>query len=227
MERTVEEYKKHSHQRELKNFQETIIHPAYVNRFQQLLDFELAKKNPFENGFRGSLDYPVLYPGDAEYEWHEINVFIDTEEDGTRVANILGRDITEAHNAQERNEKELRAAATKNQILSELTKMLYSYNLTVNLDTWNYSLITGTGMENVLELMQHNDDYVLIHARLLQVIAPEDQEKFEGLVGIQALKEKRNATGFVGTVSCRVPADAPMNGTKSISLWEPMRTVCR
>lgn len=208
MERTVEEYKKHSHQRELKNFQETIIHPAYVNRFHQLLDFESAKKNPFENGFRGSLEYPVLYPGDAEYEWHEINVFIDTEEDGTRVANILGRDITEAHNAQERNEKELRAAATKNQILSELTKMLYSYNLTVNLDTWNYSLITGTGMENVLELMQHNDDYVLIHARLLQGVAPEDKEKFEGLVGIQALKEKRNATGFVGTVSCRVPADA-------------------
>lgn len=47
-----------------------------------------------------------------EYEWHEINVFIDTEEDETRIANILGRDITEAHNIQERNEKELRAAAS-------------------------------------------------------------------------------------------------------------------
>lgn len=133
MERTVQEYKKHHHQDDLTRFQESIIHPAYVNRFNALLNFESARKDPSENGFKGSLEYPVLYPGDDEYEWHEINVFIDTEDDGTRVANIIGRDITEAHNAQEKSEKELRAAAAKNQILSELTKMLYSYNLTLNL----------------------------------------------------------------------------------------------
>ena len=104
-----------------------------MNRFNALLNFESARKDSSENGFKGSLEYPVLYPGDDEYEWHEINVFIDTEDDGTRVANIIGRDITEAHNAQEKSEKELRAAAAKNQILSELTKMLYSYNLTLNL----------------------------------------------------------------------------------------------
>lgn len=348
MERTVEEYKKHSQQEELKNFQEKIIHPAYVNRFHQLLDFESAKKDPSENGFKGTLEYPVLYPGDSEYEWHEINVFIGTEEDGTRIANILGRDITEAHNAQERNENELRAAAAKNRILSELTKMLYSYNLTLNLRTgkysmiigngmtqfmeifrstddyetaynqkisyldpeyisqfatlasleslrartnangfignleygaftdygeewheinvfismdeagepvanilgrditeahkrqeqrenqqkaamardqllsgvtkmlysynltvnlqdWKYSLITGTGMDKVTGIMQHNDDYVLIHAKLLQDIAPEDQEKIESIIGIQALQERMNETGYIGTVSCRVP----------------------
>lgn len=348
MERTVEEYKKHSQQEELKNFQEKIIHPAYVNRFHQLLDFESAKKDPSENGYKGTLEYPVLYPGDSEYEWHEINVFIGTEEDGTRIANILGRDITEAHNAQERNENELRAAAAKNRILSELTKMLYSYNLTLNLRTgkysmiigngmtqfmeifrstddyetaynqkisyldpeyisqfatlasleslrartnangfignleygaftdygeewheinvfismdeagepvanilgrditeahkrqeqrenqqkaamardqllsgvtkmlysynltvnlqdWKYSLITGTGMDKVTGIMQHNDDYVLIHAKLLQDIAPEDQEKIESIIGIQALQERMNETGYIGTVSCRVP----------------------
>lgn len=190
MERTIEEYRKHTYQSELKTFQDSIIHPAYVGRFKELLDFEAIRKNPSENGFRGKLEYPVLYPGDSEYEWHEINVFISTEEDGTRVANVLGRDITEAHNAQERNEKELRAAADKNQILSELTKMLYSYNLTVNLETWKYSLITGTGMNEVLETMQRSDDYVLLHAMLLKNIALEDQAKFEELVGIRALQEK-------------------------------------
>ena len=50
-----------------------------------------------ENGYKGSFEYPVIYPGDTEYEWHEINVFVNTEEDGSRVANILGRDVTEAH----------------------------------------------------------------------------------------------------------------------------------
>ncbi|MDO5389633.1 MAG: PocR ligand-binding domain-containing protein [Eubacteriales bacterium] len=348
MERTVAEYKKHNDYRELRAFQGSVIHPAYINRFNELTNFESARNNPSENGYRESLEYPVLYPGDVEYEWHEINVFIDTEEDGRRVANILGRDITEAHNAQEKSEKELRAAAAKNQILSELTKLLYSYNLTlnlrtgkysmiigtgmtqfmeifkstddyetaynkkisyldpenvsqfaalaslealrartnangfignleygaftdygeewheinvfistdeagepvanilgrditeahkrqeqrenqqkaamardqllsgvtkmlygynitVNLETWKYSLITGTGMERILEIMQHNDDYVLVHAKLLQGIASEDKEEFENLVGIAALRERSNATGFVGTISCRVP----------------------
>ena len=348
MERTVDEYQKHNDYRALRAFQNNIIHPAYLNRFNELTNFESARNNPSENGYRGSLEYPVLYPGDTEYEWHEINVFINTEEDGTRIANILGRDITKAHNAQEKSEKELRAAAAKNEILSELTKLLYSYNLTlnlrtgkysmiigtgmtqfmeifkstddyetaynkkvshldpenvpqfaalasldalrartnangfignleygaftdygeewheinvfistdeagepvanilgrditeahkrqeqrenqqkaamardqllsgvtkmlygynltVNLETWKYSLITGTGMERVLKIMQHSDDYVLVHAKLLQGIAWEDKEKFEDLVGIGALKGKSNATGFVGTIACRVP----------------------
>ncbi|MGN1367754.1 MAG: PocR ligand-binding domain-containing protein [Aristaeellaceae bacterium] len=349
MERTIAEYKKHNDYRELRAFQKSVIHPAYLSRFNELTNYESARNNPSENGYRGSLEYPVLYPGDVEYEWHEINVFLDTEEDGTRIANILGRDITVAHNAQERNEKELRAAAAKNQILSELTKMLYSYNLTlnlrtgkysmiigngmtqfmeifkstddyetayhkkisyldpeyiqqfaalasldalrartrangfignleygaftdygeewheinvfistdeagepianilgrditeahkrqeqrenqqkaamardqllsgvtkmlysynltINLESWKYALITGTGMDNVLEMMRHSDDYVLLHAMLLHGIAPEDKEKFEGLVGIAALKERSLATGFVGTIVCRVPA---------------------
>lgn len=113
MERTVAEYKNHNDYRQLRVFQGGVIHPAYLVRFNELTDFESARNNLSENGYRGSLEYPVLYPGDVEYEWHEINVFIDTEEDGRRVANILGRDITQAHNAQEKSEKELRAAAAK------------------------------------------------------------------------------------------------------------------
>lgn len=101
MERTVAEYKKHEYKWELEKFHNSIIHPAYVNRFNELLNFESARHNPSENGYKGSMEYPVLYPGEDEYEWHEINVFIDTEEDGTMVANILGRNITKSHNAQE------------------------------------------------------------------------------------------------------------------------------
>ena len=63
------------------------------------------------------------------------------------------------HNAQERNEKELRAAAAKNQILSELTKMLYSYNLTLNLRTGKYSMIIGTGMTQFMDIFKSTDDY--------------------------------------------------------------------
>lgn len=200
MERTVEEYKKHNHQGELKKFQDSIIHPAYVNRFNNLLNFETARKDVSENGFRGSLEYPVLYPGDAEYEWHEINVFIDTEEDGTRIANILGRDITEAHNAQEKREKELRAAAAKNQILSELTKMLYSYNLTLNLRTGKYSMIIGTGMTQFMDIFKSTDDYETAYHQKISYLDPEHVPQFAALASLEALRARTNANGFIGNL---------------------------
>ena len=63
MERTVAEYEKHSDYRELRLFQASVIHPAYFSRFNELTNFESARNNPSENGYRGSLEYPVLYPG--------------------------------------------------------------------------------------------------------------------------------------------------------------------
>lgn len=200
MERTVEEYKKHDHQEELKQFQDSIIHPAYSNRFNELLDFESARNNPSENGFRGSLEYPVLYPGDSAYEWHEINVFIDTEEDGRRIANILGRDITEAHNALEKNQKGLRAAAAKNQILSELTKMLYSYNLTLNLRTGKYSMIIGTGMTQFMEIFKSTDDYEIAYNKKLSYLDQEHVPQFAALASLESLRARTNAHGFIGNL---------------------------
>lgn len=200
MERTVQEYQKHNHQDELTKFQESIIHPAYVNRFNELLNFESARKDPSENGFKGSLEYPVLYPGDDEYEWHEINVFIDTEDDGTRVANILGRDITEAHNAQEKSEKELRAAAAKNQILSELTKMLYSYNLTLNLRTGKYSMIIGSGMTQFMEIFKSTDDYETAYNKKIAYLDPENVFQFAALASLESLRARVNANGFIGNL---------------------------
>lgn len=200
MERTVEEYKRHSHQSELTAFQNSIIHPAYVNRFNELLDFTSARNSPSSNGFKGTLEYPVLYPGDVEYEWHEINVFIDTEEDGRRVANILGRDITETHNAQEKSEKELRAAAAKNQILSELTKMLYSYNLTLNLRTGKYSMIIGTGMTQFMEIFKSTDDYETAYKQKITYLDPEHVAQFAALASLDALRARTNANGFIGSL---------------------------
>lgn len=199
MERTVEEYKRHSNQAELNAFHNTILHPAYLNSFNELLDFESAK-NTTETGFRGTLEYPVIYPGDTDYEWHEINVFIDTEDDGRRIANILGRDITESHNAQEKSEKELRAAAAKNQILSEITKMLYSYNLTLNLRTGKYSMIIGTGMTQFMEIFKSTDDYETAYNQKIRYLDPEHLAQFSAIASLDALRSRINANGFIGSL---------------------------
>ena len=200
MERTVDEYKKYNDYRKLASFQDSMIHPAYLDRFRELIDFESAKNDPSEIGYRGSLEYPVLYPGDEAYEWHEINVFIDTEENGMRVANILGRDITEAHNAQEKNENELRAAATKNQILSELTKMLYSYNLTLNLRTGKYSMIIGNGMTKFMEIFKSTDDYETAYNQKMAYLDPEHMSQFAALASLRSLRARKNANGFIGNL---------------------------
>lgn len=200
MERTVDEYKKHNNQAELFSFQNSIIHPSYVQRFNELTNFDSARQDSSENGFRGTLEYPVIYPGDDEFEWHEINVFIDTEEDGTRIANILGRDVTAAHNAQEKKEKELRAAADKNQILSELTKKLYSYNLTLNLRTGKYSMIIGTGMTQFMEIFKSTDDYETAYNKKLSYLARENVPQFEALASLESLRARTNANGFIGNL---------------------------
>ena len=125
------------------------LDPEYIQQFAALASLGALRARTNANGFIGSLEYGALT--DFGEEWHEINVFIGANEAGEPVANILGRDITEAHKRQEQRENQQKAAMARDQLLSGVTKMLYSYNLTVNLETWKYSLITGTGMNQVLE----------------------------------------------------------------------------
>ena len=69
--------------------------------------YSFAKANV--SGYVGTLSCRV--PVGETNEWHEVNLFMGTNEDGTPVANILGRDITEAHEQQEAKERELKASA--------------------------------------------------------------------------------------------------------------------
>lgn len=54
-------------------------------------------------------------------------------------------------------------AAKNDRVLSQITQIMYSYNLTVDLATESYSLITGTGMERtVSEYKKHSNQAELI-----------------------------------------------------------------
>lgn len=127
-------------------------------------------------------------------------MFVGTEEGGRRVANILGRDITKAHNAQEKSEKELRAAAAKNEILSELTEMLYSYNLTLNLRTGKYSMIIGNGMTQFMEIFKSTDDYETAYNKKISYLDPEYIQQFAALASLDALQARTNANAFIGSL---------------------------
>ena len=163
MERTVEEYQKHNDYKDLRVFQGSVLHPAYLTRFNELTNFESARKNPSENGYRGSLEYPVLYPGDTAYEWHEINVFIDTEEDGRRIANILGRDVTEAHEkADTKAQLEIANAASA-------AKSAFLFNMSHDIRTPMNAII---GFTELLE--KHLDDKELATSYIKKIQTAND-----------------------------------------------------
>ena len=163
MERTVEEYQKHNDYKDLRVFQGSVLHPAYLTRFNELTNFESARKNPSENGYRGSLEYPVLYPGDTAYEWHEINVFIDTEEDGRRIANILGRDVTEAHEkADTKAQLEIANAASA-------AKSAFLFNMSHDIRTPMNAII---GFTELLE--KHLDDKELAESYIKKIQTSND-----------------------------------------------------
>lgn len=199
MERTIAEYKKHDDYMSVQSFSRKVVHPAYISKMLELVDLEQLR-NHWKTGFIGTLEYPVLYPGDEKYEWHEVNVFAEENEAGKRIVNILGRDITNIHEMQEKSGRELKAAGEKNQILSEITKMLYSYNITLNLTTGKYSLIEGTGMTKFMEIFKSTDDYETAYNRKLSYIAPEYKKQFASFCSLEALRGRKNTSGFIGSL---------------------------
>ena len=140
----------------------------------------------FRNGFVGRFEFPSDIEG--AWGWHEINVFRSVNEYGDPIANILGRDVTEVHASQERHERELRAAAAKDNILSTITKALYSFNLTVNLASQRYDLIIGTGMEQVVAFFQENDQYQKAFDYKLGLVDREYKDSVRKIFSIDAIR---------------------------------------
>ena len=174
------------------------IHPDFRKIYSDFLNPEQLRKPKDHYGFIGKIEFPILYPGDTRYEWHEVNVFSENTEDGEYRINILGRDITQAHEQQEQRERELKYTATRNQVLSDLTKMLYNYNIMLNLSTGKYSLIEGTGMTRAMEVFKSTDDYETAFAQKIRYVEPEYVEAFRNIASIDALKSRKNANGFIG-----------------------------
>ena len=58
---------------------------------------DFSVPNTFPDGYRGSLEYPVLYPGDSSCKWHEINVFLGTVEVQSQVGKGTRFTVTIPH----------------------------------------------------------------------------------------------------------------------------------
>lgn len=152
------------------------------------------------SGLYRTLEYPILlmsgYSG-----WEEMSVFIDTDSDGRPQCNVLVRDVTEAHERAARRERELRAAAAKDALLSGITRMLYGYNLTVDLSTQKYEVIIGSGMDDIISFIAENTDYPTVSEQGLAMVTPEFRGRLREVLSLEGLRRAaaEGRTGLLGT----------------------------
>ena len=181
---------------------------SHENEVRRLFGFDYLVNRKNEEGYGGYIEYPMDFSG--RHRWHEANLFFGTSATGERVANILGRDVTEAHERQEIRERELKAVATKDMILSDITQHLYAYNQTVDLDSGKYTLITGTGMEEVREILSRTDDFKTSFNECRKIVEPDHLKEVDELISLEALRAPGVPDGFVN----RIEYPATINGIR-------------
>mgnify|MGYP003289608194 CR=1 FL=1 len=95
---------------------------------------------------------------------------------------------------------ELKSAAAKDKIMSDITKMLYSFNMTLNLKTGKYSLIVGTGLDGYVKLLKSTDDYATVFEQKMKYLVPEFIDKFQALTSYKSLLSHSSERGFIGSL---------------------------
>ncbi|MGN0425895.1 MAG: ATP-binding protein [Acetatifactor sp.] len=107
-------------------------------------------------------------------------------------------DVTKEYELQEARKRESDASASKDKILSDIIRGLYSYNATVNLNTGKYSLLVGTGMEEFIRQFSQTDDYVDACNLLLSNVLPEYVDEMNRQFSLESLRRQQNHRGHIG-----------------------------
>ncbi len=102
---------------------------------------------------------------------------------------------------------EMIAMASKEQILSEITQMLYGYNVTLNLRTGKYTLLEGTGLEEFTRIYQFTDDFEESRKYKLERMNPEFKQAYTELVSLDNLRKIKDRSGHIGTLQYSVNFD--------------------
>ena len=169
-------------------------------------DYLLAFRE--RHGLVTSREIPFV-GSDGRSGWCEVHVFMGADASGSPVANVLGRDVSLIHERQIQREREMKAVAAKDQILSGITQAIYGYNLTINLQTLKYTLITGTGMEAMCEVFKKTDDYAQAFVAILGFVDSDYTERVANNLAPEYLRRKSKAgrSGSVGAFEYRAAID--------------------
>ncbi|MDY3918897.1 MAG: histidine kinase dimerization/phospho-acceptor domain-containing protein [Candidatus Limivivens sp.] len=101
--------------------------------------------------------------------------------------------------AQERKESERRAVTARDQLLSDITKMLYGYNMTVNVNTGKYTIIKGNGMEHTVAYLQAHDQYDEVYQHFCQNTDVLYRSRAVEMLSLDNYRGRIEEPGLVGT----------------------------
>ena len=171
--------------------------PEYIDEMNRQFSLEALRRQQNQRGHLGQMVYAGVTG--AGIGWFEVNVFIGVDDQGTPIANVFGRDVTEIRTARERRERELRAVAARDQLLSDITKMLYGYNMTVNVNTGKYTLIPGNGMERTVAFLQANDQYEEVFRQFCRNTDEQYRARATEMLSLDSYRGRIEHPGLVGT----------------------------
>jgi len=142
-------FSSHSNYKDATSVLAHYINPDYLTQLSEVASVDRMRERQYVPGFVGSLEFPVRYPDTDKDEWHEVNVFINVDEHGIPMANVLGRDITEAHEKEvTRQQLELANAANE-------AKTSFLFNMSHEIRTPMNAIVGFTEL-----LQRHQDDPV-------------------------------------------------------------------
>ena len=171
--------------------------PEYIGEMNRQFSLDALRAQRNHRGHIGQMVYSGVTGNGIG--WFEVNAFMGVDDKGTPIASVFGRDVTEIHMAQERKERELRAVTARDQLLSDITKMLYGYNMTVNVNTGKYTLIAGNGMEQSVAYLQSHDQYEEVYETFLRNTDIGQRARAIELLSLDNYRGAVKKPGLVGT----------------------------
>ena len=139
------------------------VDPEYRKAFFDLVAIEQLRRKAKKTGLIGSLEFPVYYPETDEHHWHELIVFSEANEHGIQVVNVLGRDVTIAHEKAEAEAKLVEEQAANK------AKSNFLFNMSHDIRTPMNAIMGFTDL-----LDKHLDDKELAHSYIKKIQTSND-----------------------------------------------------
>ncbi len=138
--------------------------PEYVDEMNRQFSLGALRSRQDHRGHIGQMEYAGVTADGIR--WFEVNVFMGVDDEGTPIASVFGRDVTEIHMAQERKESELRAVA------ASAAKTAFLFNMSHDIRTPMNAIIGFTDLlkkhldnrelaQNYIEKIETANDFLL------------------------------------------------------------------
>lgn len=168
------------------------IHPEDIVQFKKDFSQKFSEGMKFEASHR-------LLKKDGSSLWVLIRSEVIKDMHGRLVMMHVCLDISAYHEEQERREKDLKALIAKDKLWADITKLLYSYSLTVDFDTGKYTVIPGNRITRKVSFLQEHEDYEVIYEAFCKYTDDALKDKAVELLSMENLRKRKNEQGFIGS----------------------------